>query len=832
VVVKHRLHFFALLVALFTGLAASVLWWQSVRSQASLREQVLLQAEQRSLHLADAMAGQVDGLLSTVDLALQDLRRQWLRGGVGRFTAQARDVIGTLPAGLVSHVSVVNAAGYVVYNSLGMEAGTYVGDRDHFKAQQSGVDQLHIGVPVASRLTNRWLFIVSRPLLRDGRFDGTVHMLVSSDFMASKLAALQLSPQDVVTLVHQDGHFLARSRDNPGAMGKRLPADRPFLVNKTQTSGIFKVNGLVDGAPRSYGWQRSPLSGLVVVIGLADEAVLEPLAPAFRRNQHVAATLSLLLLAGGGLIIGLQLRLARNQAAVAASEALRMRLFDSSHVPTVVIDPTTRRFIDCNPAAVAIYGFQNRADVLLASPEAVSAPVQTNGRPSAELVDEYLAQVMASKSIVLEWRHQRPSGELWDAQVHLMRFDVDGQPLVQFTLQDITESKRMQAALQDSEARLKEAQRLARLGSWESDLLNDRLIWSDEVYRIFELDPANFAPTYMGFMQAVHPEDRAQVQAAYLASMQSRTPYDVVHRLLFPDGRCKYVRELCVIHFDADDRPVRSVGTVQDITEIRTAQAELQHLNDELELRVADRTRELATLNRELEAFAYSVSHDLRTPLRSIHGFASLLEEEGAEGLSAEGRSYLLRIQESAKRMGQFISDLLSMSHLSRAHLRQETVSLGDMAKSIASELDRSDPQRQVHWHIQEGLQVQADPGLMRAVLQNLLGNAWKYTGLVPEAHISLEQTRNERGMLEFCVRDNGAGFDMTYAQQLFQPFKRLHAHHEFEGSGVGLATVHRVIQRHGGSVRGEGAVGKGAAFYFTLPVQAVEPDTTTWGNL
>lgn len=829
---KNRLHSFAVLVALFTCLAAAVLWWQSVRSQTLLREQVLLQAEQRSLHLADAMAGQVDGLLSTVDLALQDLRRQWLRGDVGRFTAQSRDVIETLPAGLVSYVSVVNAAGYVVYNSLGLESGTYVGDREHFKAQRTGVDQLHIGAPVASRLTKRWLFIVSRPLLRDGRFDGTLHMLVSSDFMASKLAALQLSPQDVVALVHKDGHFMARSRDNPGAMGKRLPPDRPFLVDTSMASGIFKLKGLLDGASRTYGWQRSPVSDLVVVIGLADESVLGPLAPALQRNQSVAAALSLLVLAGGALIIGLQLRLARNQATVAASEALRMRLFDSSHVPTVVIDPVARRFIDCNPAASAIYGFNNRAEVLAATPESVSAPVQPNGRPSAELVDEHLAQVMASKSIVFEWRHQRPSGELWDAEVHLMRFDSDGQPLVQFTLQDITESKRTQAALQDSEARLKEAQRLARLGNWEGDLLNDRLIWSDEVYRIFELDPATFVPTYKGFIQAVHPDDRKLVQAAYVASMQTRTPYDVVHRLLFPDGRCKYVRELCVIQFDADDRPVRSVGTVQDITEIRTAQAELQRLNDELELRVADRTRELATLNRELEAFAYSVSHDLRTPLRSIHGFASLLEEEGAEGLSAEGRSYLLRIQESAKRMGQLISDLLSMAHLSRAHLRQEPVGLSDMAKSVASELDRSDPQRQVQWHIQEGLQVQADPGLMRAVLQNLLCNAWKYTGLVADAHISLEQTRAERGMLEFCVRDNGAGFDMAYAQQLFQPFKRLHAHHEFEGSGVGLATVHRVVQRHGGSVRGEGAVGKGAAFYFTLPVQAVEPDTTTWGNL
>ena len=168
--------------------------------------------------------------------------------------------------------------------------------------------------------------------------------------------------------------------------------------------------------------------------------------------------------------------------------------------------------------------------------------------------------------------------------------------------------------------------------------------------------------------------------------------------------------------------------------------------------------------------------------------------------------------------MGRLTSDLLTLAHLSRAELRREPVDLSGMARAVADELVRSDPSRQVAWHIDDGMRVTADPGLMRVVLENLLGNAWKYTGLTTDARISLTGTTHANGTVEFCVRDNGAGFDMTYASQLFEPFKRLHRQQEFEGTGVGLATVHRVLERHGGWVRGEGAVGQGAAFYFSVP--------------
>ena len=253
------------------------------------------------------------------------------------------------------------------------------------------------------------------------------------------------------------------------------------------------------------------------------------------------------------------------------------------------------------------------------------------------------------------------------------------------------------------------------------------------------------------------------------------------------------------------------------------SQLALRQLNDQLERRVAERTAELEALNAELEIFAYSVSHDLRTPLRSIHGFASILETEEGERLSEDARSYVQRIQAAAQRMGQLITDLLSMAHLSRSVLQMQPLDLSAMARVIADELERSDPGRRVQWDIEPGLTAVADPVLMQSLLQNLLGNAWKYTGRTPDPRVSLRRTSAGGGMQTFCVRDNGAGFDMAYVDQLFQPFKRLHRSEEFEGTGIGLATVRRIVQRHGGQVGCEGQVGQGAAFWFSLPREPVQ---------
>jgi len=227
--------------------------------------------------------------------------------------------------------------------------------------------------------------------------------------------------------------------------------------------------------------------------------------------------------------------------------------------------------------------------------------------------------------------------------------------------------------------------------------------------------------------------------------------------------------------------------------------------------------RALHDANRELESFSYSVSHDLRAPLRSIDGFSQALVEDVGEELPPEARSHLDRIRHATRRMGRLIDDLMALSKVGRAEMTRERVDLSDVAEQVVAELRRQQPARQIAVTIAPGLQATADPPLVRLALQNLIENAWKFTSRRDGSAIEVGQTRDPRGASAFYVRDNGAGFDPEYAHKLFGPFQRLHTVSEFPGTGIGLATVQRIVHRHGGQVWAEGKTNAGACFYFTL---------------
>jgi PAS domain S-box-containing protein len=250
--------------------------------------------------------------------------------------------------------------------------------------------------------------------------------------------------------------------------------------------------------------------------------------------------------------------------------------------------------------------------------------------------------------------------------------------------------------------------------------------------------------------------------------------------------------------------------------ELEAKNVEIEKLNAELETRVRHRTAELEVANRELEAFSYSVSHDLRAPLRSLDGFSHILLDEYRDKLDGEGRDFLQRLRAASQHMGQLIDALLQLSRVSRSDMTREPVDLSTIASQIASDLQRSSPERNSTFKITPGLQVTGDPRLMHAALQNLLGNAWKFTAKRAETEIEFGAMQQD-GMRVFYVRDNGAGFDMNYSNKLFGAFQRLHTAREFEGSGIGLATVQRIVHRHGGKVWAEGRPNEGATFFFTI---------------
>ncbi|MFC6645708.1 CHASE3 domain-containing protein [Granulicella cerasi] len=274
---------------------------------------------------------------------------------------------------------------------------------------------------------------------------------------------------------------------------------------------------------------------------------------------------------------------------------------------------------------------------------------------------------------------------------------------------------------------------------------------------------------------------------------------------------------LLLLAFELMVRAQRSRLALADRAEvIAKLNADLQATNATLEERVQERTRELQVSNQELEAFSYSVSHDLRAPLRTIDGFSLALKEDFSEILNEEGQDYINRVRNGVQRMGSLIDALLQLSRVTRSEVQRERVDLSQLATNVFNELQAAEPDREVQWVAQPGVQVLADPRLIRIALENLIGNAWKFTSRTPSPRIEFGSSLRDEQTVYF-IRDNGAGFDMYYVDRLFTAFQRLHGDRDFKGSGIGLATVSRIIRRHHGNISAESQVGLGATFYFSL---------------
>jgi len=379
--------------------------------------------------------------------------------------------------------------------------------------------------------------------------------------------------------------------------------------------------------------------------------------------------------------------------------------------------------------------------------------------------------------------------------------------------QEMAERERAEAALRESEQRFRTLFGSLPVGVVVIDPRTLRFAtFNESAARNLGFTPDEFAEVTLTQLEALHDETLIR---ANMARMVGGERLEFETKLRTKEGQA---RDILVIgqSISSRDEP-RVLAIWMDITERKRAEEEVRRLNAELEQRVAQRTAELEAANKELEAFSYSVSHDLRAPLRAIDGFSNALLKSYADKLDAKGRDYLQRVRAAAQRMAQLIDDILGLSRTGRVEMHLERVDLSAMAAEILDELRKSEPRRHVQTFVEPGMIVTADPHLLRIALGNLLDNAWKFSARRDPARIEVGSVEHN-GERVYFVRDNGAGFDPRYADRLFSPFQRLHTEAEFPGTGIGLALVQRVIRRHGGRVWAEAAVDQGATFYFTLP--------------
>ena len=386
----------------------------------------------------------------------------------------------------------------------------------------------------------------------------------------------------------------------------------------------------------------------------------------------------------------------------------------------------------------------------------------------------------------------------------------------------------MISALQERERALRESQASYRE---VFDSVKEVIFQTDATGAWILLNPAWTEITGIEVAQAlgrpladlVHEEDRS-LAAHWQGRLEKGEVQNCRFELRFTrgDGSIGWLEAAQHARWDESGEFAGTSGTLFDITDRRLAAERLGNLNAELENRVRVRTAQLEASNHELEAFSYSVSHDLRAPLRAIDGFANILVEDYAGQLDDTGRVHLQRIRTASQRMSQLIDDLLELARISRADIHYEATDLIGLVRDIARDMTEAEPARRADIVVADGRVAQADPVLLRVALDNLLRNAWKFTGKRDLAQIAFGSVgvATAEGGTEtaYFVRDNGAGFEMAYADKLFLPFSRLHPVSEFAGTGIGLATVQRVILRHGGRIWAESEVGRGSTFYFTLP--------------
>lgn len=503
----------------------------------------------------------------------------------------------------------------------------------------------------------------------------------------------------------------------------------------------------------------------------------------------------------------------RKQVELAAHEAVRLSDEILNQMPEAILltdlDGMIRKWMG---GASQIFGYS--------AENAEGRSIGFLYRPDVreDAVARMLAQIREAGSFAGEFPCIRnDGGEIFVETSAKAIKDRGGVPVFLLAVQrDVTERRRMEERLRRGEALLAEAQQIGEIGSWEWDIRSNAVTWSDQLYRSYGLVPAEFGASYDAFLRYLHIDDQPGFNSMIQNCLEGHHAFSHDHRIVRPDGEVRYMHARGEVICDSSGKPVRMVGTGQDITARKQIEDEIRRLNADLETRVAQRTAELQRSNEDLEQFAYISSHDLTEPLRTITAFTQLLDQRYGHVLDDKGREFMRLIVDGALRMNDLIGDLLAFSRTSgESGAPSSTVNMGHVLDNAISNLHQSINESGASISSGDLPEVYGDETQISLLLQNLISNAIKYRSTdAPRIEVSAETHIN---YWQFCVRDNGMGIDPAYHDRIFGLFKRLHGR-SVPGTGLGLAICKRLVERHGGRIWVSSTAGQGAAFYFTLP--------------
>ncbi|WP_151704052.1 ATP-binding protein [Nitrincola alkalilacustris] len=858
-------------------LAVGYAWWQLERANMQAEQLTRQEATIRSLQLADAMAGQLDGLFSTIDIGLQQVRAVWLHnptevGGV------AQAVMNSLPQGLVAYLSVVDAEGYTAFTTLESSPRTYVGDREHFISQHNGADLLLIGKPGPARLVEGWTFIANRPLLLDGQFVGTVNVSIRSDAMASLLGRVKLSESDLVALVKGDGAFLARSLDNAAAMGHSVVSSRPYLAADAAEKGFFVEQGTLDQVVRLFAWQRLPNSGLFIIVGLDQSKILAPLKLKREGDFGLVAMLTAVLFLTGVLISLLYWR-----------EAGQRRKQTQTQQSIQAINQAQSRFISGESAHSVFSELLSTLLQLTGSEYGFIGEVMHNadGQPyikahglsdiawndeTRRLYVEHVANgldfhnmdtlfgrvVTEGKLIIANEAQTDPRGRgIPSGHPALHRFmgiplrhdaDVSGVIALANRAQPYDESllalfqplmtacDNLFGSMRRERERLAVEARVVELNAMLEQRVEER---TAELVDQLQRNSVILNTAIDGFF-AVDSNGRIQqVNPAFCAMLG----YDEDE-----------VLELCIPDIEASESPEEVAAHITKVMALGSDRFDTVHRHKdgntiEVEVSVSlvsigekswfyafvrdirprkaaeDQLRqardEAETANAAKSQFLSRMSHELRTPLNAILGFTQLLQLPGDQSLNQQQAANVQEINSAGKHLLDLVNEILDLACIESGQIAffTEPVSLQPVIEQCVKQISPAALQRSITLTCLGDCKcfVSADMTRLRQILLNLLSNAVKYNREGGCIEIKCVVVGHQ---VRVSVRDTGHGLSAEQQLRLFRPFERLESAYEgIEGTGIGLALVKQLVEGMQGHVGVSSEPGTGSCFWFELPL-------------